>query len=99
PTSSSLLSLHDALPISMSLIDVGLQEQHYRDTLLEGWSNETKSQGEIRKALERDVWGRYGCGLWTETWGEFFGEFSRAVQPYAQDRKSTRLNSSHVKIS
>src|SRR6202030_483542 len=70
---------------AMSLIDVGLQGQHYRDTLLEGWSNETKSQGEIRKALERDVWDRYGCGLWTETWGEFFGEFARAVQPYAHD--------------
>jgi hypothetical protein len=68
---------------AMSLIDVGLQEQHYRDTLLEGWSDETKSQGEIRKALERAVWGRYGCGLWTERWGEFFGEFARAVQPYA----------------
>jgi hypothetical protein len=68
---------------ALTLVEIGLQEQEYRNSLLEGWSNETKSQGEIRKALERDVWGRYGRGLWTETWAEFFGEFARAVQPYA----------------
>jgi len=68
---------------AMTLIDIGLQEQNYRDGLLKDWSDESKSQGAIRKSLEREVWPRYGYGLWTETWGEFFGEFARAVQPYA----------------
>jgi hypothetical protein len=68
---------------ALALIDVGLQEPRYRDSLLEAWSEETKSQGGIRKALEHDIWSRYGQGLWSETWAEFFAEFARAVQPYA----------------
>ncbi len=68
---------------ALTLIDVGLQETHYRNSLLEPWSKDTRSQGEIRKALERDIWTRFGHGLWSETWAGFFGEFARAVQPYA----------------
>jgi hypothetical protein len=68
---------------SMTIVELGLQDTAFRDPLLEGWANETKSQGALRKALERQIWPRYGSGLWNETWGKFFGEFARAVQPYA----------------
>ncbi len=68
---------------TLTLIDVGLQEQSRRDPLLEAWRQERKTHGQIRSELERDVWPRYGRGLWNETWAEFFGEFARAVQPYA----------------
>ena len=68
---------------SLTLIDIGLQSLSLRDQLLEAWREEKKSHGQIRMELEREAWPRYGGGLWTETWAEFFGEFARAVQPYA----------------
>jgi hypothetical protein len=73
-----------------TIIEVGLQETAYRNSLLEAWDDETKSQGAIRKPLEQDVWPQYGTGLWSETWSDFFGEFARAVQPYAHYSQSLR---------
>jgi hypothetical protein len=51
--------------------------------LLKAWRTGKKSQGELRSALERDIWASYGTGLWDEPWAEFYGNFARAVQPYA----------------
>jgi hypothetical protein len=53
------------------------------EPLLEAWKTGGKSQGELRSALERDIWPSYGTGLWDEPWAKFYGNFARAVQPYA----------------
>jgi len=68
---------------ALSIVDVGFQETALRDPLLEEWRSEKKTLGAIRMQLARDVWPRYGSGLWSESWAEFFGEFAKAVQPYA----------------
>jgi len=68
---------------ALTLIDLGFQEPEYSSQLLEGWKAGNKSAGEIRKYLERDVWPRYGIGLWSESWADFFGNLARAVQPFA----------------
>ena len=68
---------------ALTLIDLGLQEPSYREPLLEKWETGKKSHGEIRKALEQDIWPNYGHGLWDEPWREYFGNLARAVQPYA----------------
>jgi hypothetical protein len=71
---------------ALTVVEIGLQEVGYRDRLLRNWE-EDKGQGALRKTLERDVWPRYGKGLWNESWGDFFGQFAQAVQPYAHYTK------------
>ena len=71
---------------ALSLIDLGLQAPEYNTALLTDWKTGKKSHGEIRKALERDIWPHYGTGLWSEPWSQFFGNLSRAVQPFAHYR-------------
>jgi hypothetical protein len=66
----------------LTIIDVGLQEVVYGDQILNEWQCSKRSQGDIRKQLERDVWPRYGRGLWNETWAQFFTSLTKAVQPY-----------------
>jgi hypothetical protein len=68
---------------ALTLIDLGLQTPDYNSELLAAWKAGKKSHGEIRKALERDIWPRYGTGLWSESWSQFFGNLSRAIQPFA----------------
>ena len=72
---------------ALTLIDLGFQEPEYSSQLLESWKAGNKSAGEIRKYLERDVWPRYGTGLWSESWADFFGNLARAVQPFAHYSK------------
>lgn len=68
---------------SLTIIDAGLQSIEYGDPLLLAWEQGKKTQGDVRATLQRDVWPRYGTGLWSESWAEFFGNLARAVQPYA----------------
>lgn len=68
---------------TLTLIDIGLQSEEYARPLLEEWRDGKRGHGELRSNLEKAVWPGYGKGLWSESWGEFFGQLSRAVQPYA----------------
>jgi hypothetical protein len=67
---------------TLTLIDVGLQNDAFAKPLLASWKNGTTS-GNLRVRLEKDIWPRYGNGLWDESWAEYFGNLARAVQPYA----------------
>jgi hypothetical protein len=68
---------------SLTLVDIGLQDPAFRKPLLVAWEQGRKGHGELRAALEKAVWPAYGAGLWDETWAEYFGNLSKAVQPYA----------------
>jgi hypothetical protein len=68
---------------ALTLIDVGLQKEAFAVPLLDKWRNGKKTSGNLRQELEKDIWPKYGTGLWDEPWREFFGNLSRAVQPYA----------------
>lgn len=68
---------------ALTIAEIGLQPAEFAEPLLAGWNKGKKSHGELRKALEREVWPNYGSGLWDETWSEFYGNLARAVQPYA----------------
>lgn len=68
---------------ALSIAEVALQGADWAEPILLAWKQEKKSHGEVRKALERDAWPRYGSGLWAEPWAEFYGNLSRAVQDYA----------------
>jgi hypothetical protein len=68
---------------SLTLIDVGLQQEEFAKPLIEKWLSHKKTTGEFRGLLERKAWAFYGKGLWKESWTEYFGQLARAVQPYA----------------
>ena len=68
---------------ALTVAEIGLQSWKFAEPLLADWKEGKKSHGELRKALERDVWPAYGSGLWNESWAEFHGNLARAVQPYA----------------
>jgi hypothetical protein len=68
---------------ALTIAEIGLQPTEFAEPLLVAWNSGKKSQGELRKALEKDVWPSYGTGLWDESWAEFYGNMARAVQPYA----------------
>src|SRR5437868_15320150 len=58
------------------------------DEDLEEWTRKGQVFDRVRVELEREIRFAVGC----------HGERSRGI-PFARDRKSTRLNSSHVSIS
>lgn len=68
---------------ALTLVDLGLQSDGFRITLLKNWKEGRRSSGEIRQELERNVWPRYGRGLWDENWAEFFSNLARSVHPFA----------------
>lgn len=68
---------------SLTLIEVGLLEESIGASLVRDWHDGKKSHGELRRALESQIWSCYGTGLWTEPWTEFFANLAKAVQPYA----------------
>jgi len=68
---------------SLGVVELGLLPASYSEPILEDWRKGRLKAGGIRKRLENDVWPRYGAGLWSESWGDFFGELAQAVQPYA----------------
>jgi hypothetical protein len=68
---------------ALTIAEIGLQPPEFAEPLLSAWKEGKKSHGELRRALEQDVWPTYGTGLWDERWAEFYGNLARAVQPYA----------------
>lgn len=68
---------------TMTIVDLGLRGRDETDEMMAGWNSGKKSHGELRAWLEREMWPRYGKGLWDEPWADFFRNLSRAVQPYA----------------
>lgn len=68
---------------AITVAEIALQTPNWAEPLLGAWKEERKSHGEMRKALERDVWPSYGSGLWTEPWADFYANLARAVQDYA----------------
>lgn len=68
---------------ALTIAEIGLQPPVFAEPLLLRWKEGKSSHGELRKALEEDVWSSYGSGLWDETWAEFYGNLARAIQPYA----------------
>lgn len=68
---------------AISIAELALQPPEFAEPLLIAWKEEKKTHGEIRKALEREVWPQYGSGLWKEPWADFYGNLARAVQDYA----------------
>jgi hypothetical protein len=68
---------------ALTIVDVGLQPHEFATDVLLSWVEDRLTQGQIRKKLEAERWPQYGCGLWQESWGEYFGNLARAVQPYA----------------
>src|SRR5438874_7720378 len=87
PTESYTLSLHDALPISAD-------EIHQRRFARSGWTHDrhvfTAVDSDGDTAQRVDLFRAHHVG---------FPEIDGFNQTHNQDRKSTRLNSSHVEIS
>ena len=68
---------------ALTIVEIGIQDESYAEPLLVAWSEGKKTQGQLRADLEQNVWPNYGNGLWDEPWAKYFGNLSRAVQPYA----------------
>jgi hypothetical protein len=68
---------------SLTIVDLGFCGSDHAEDLLRGWIDGNKSQGEIRKWMEQELWPRYGVGLWSEPWAAFFASLAKAVQPYS----------------
>src|SRR5699024_11399868 len=85
PTATYSLSLHDALPILEPLEGIELMEQRRP---VKKFTNLTSGPGKLTKAL----------GITKADYGRTFFEAPLYIVK-GQDRKSTRLNSSHVSIS
>lgn len=68
---------------ALTIVELGLVGTNTSYRLLEDWDSGKKSQGELRRALEENVWPKYGNGLWDEPWADFFARLAKAVQPYA----------------
>lgn len=67
---------------SLTLIDVGLQQTDFSESLLSKWRDGKITSGDLRKNLNEKIWPNYGKGLWNEKWAEYFANLSKAVQPY-----------------
>ena len=67
----------------LTIVDLGFCGSPDASSLLGAWIDGRKSQGEVRKWLELNLWSNRGTGLWAEPWTEFFGSLAKAVQPYA----------------
>ncbi|HKZ54635.1 MAG TPA: hypothetical protein VJ123_04075 [Anaerolineales bacterium] len=68
---------------ALTIVELGLVRTNTSYRLLEDWDSGKKSQGELRRALEKNAWSKYGNGLWGESWAEYFAYLAKAVQPYA----------------
>src|SRR5699024_11681172 len=85
------LSLHDALPICGLIMSIA----HYFDTM--DYGSAPEADGEARAWLKRHeaTFGHFIAGKFA---APASGKHLATIEP-ATDRKSTRLNSSHVSIS
>lgn len=68
---------------SLTIIELGLHEPTFSMPLLDRWSEDKLSHGELRQRLETTAWPKYGYGLWKESWSTYFSLLAKAVQPYA----------------
>jgi hypothetical protein len=68
---------------AITIIELGLIGTTDAQALLLEWSQDEKTPGQLRLWLEKNAWPRYGAGLWSESWIEFYGRFARAIQPFA----------------
>lgn len=68
---------------ALSLIETGMLTPETSAPLLQKWLDDKLSLGALRREHEKSAWGNYGAGLWQKPWAEFFGQFAKAVQPYA----------------
>jgi hypothetical protein len=68
---------------ALTVAEIGLQESRFATPLLGAWNEGNKTHGELRAALERDIWPHYGSGLWDEPWSDFYRNLGKAVQSYA----------------
>lgn len=68
---------------ALSIAELALQEPRFAEPVLAAWKEGKKSHGEVRRALEQEIWPAYGKGLWSEPWKDFYANLARAVQPYA----------------
>jgi len=68
---------------ALTIAEIGLQPAEFAEPLLTAWKEGRKGHGDLRRALEKDIWPSYGSGLWDESWVEFYGNLARSVQPYA----------------
>lgn len=68
---------------ALSVVELGLIPENVGAPLLQRWTRGRLEAGKLRAELERQVWPRYGEGLWTESWAEFYAELARALQPYS----------------
>ena len=66
---------------ALTIVELGVLDPGWSYPLLERWDQGKRTHGELRQALGRDVWPRYGPGLWREPWSNFFGQLAKAVQP------------------
>src|SRR5690606_41216501 len=99
PTGFSTLSLHDALPISqrqvVARLDVRVRTRLDPVALLEVLRAEDVALLTVHVVEQRDAGGPVRVVLDVRD----LGRHAVLVHPLEVDRKSTRLNSSHVKIS
>lgn len=68
---------------TLTIVEVGFQSPKFATNIISGFSEGRFTQGQIRQKLESEIWNKYGVGLWSESWSEYYGNLARAVQPYA----------------
>ncbi|MDP1589291.1 MAG: hypothetical protein Q8M07_16190, partial [Prosthecobacter sp.] len=68
---------------ALTIGEIGLQHPGFARALLAEWKEGARSQGQLRRALEAEIWPSYGVGLWDEPWAVFYANLARAVQSYA----------------
>src|SRR5207253_10990509 len=94
PTAIYTLSLHDALPILLSMLVRHVPTFYRENELPDPDARECRAADCLR--LMSDIWNTYENGL---PWGQRFTQDQLNGYLQREDRKSTRLNSSHVAIS
>lgn len=68
---------------AVSIIELGVCGHPEAEAKLLKWDSDNLTSGNLRAWLQKEVWPRYGNGLWQESWSVFMGEFAGAIQPYA----------------
>ncbi|MBI1687052.1 hypothetical protein [Caulobacter hibisci] len=68
---------------AIGVVELGICERPGAEAQLMRWAQDDLKPGNLRKWLDQFAWAAYGEGLWTETWSQFMGQFTKALQPYA----------------
>src|SRR5690606_39858618 len=99
PTHLFSLSLHDSLPISKGLpvtADVSVHHLLLDESAIAGFNSHCHIQPPLRSSADREA---LLAGVVDGTIDAVCSQHTPVVPSTTPDRKSTRLNSSHVKIS